>query len=127
MNVNRASVLVVDDDAMNRMLLRRSLERQGHAVSVAVDGREALELARSASFDIVLLDIVMPEMDGFELLERLQADEALRQLSVIMISAVTKCLPRPCVRARGTRSARPVRKQATSSRLSAPRPWMNKA
>jgi adenylate cyclase len=88
MNANRASVLVVDDDATNRMLLRRSLERQGHAVSVAVDGREALELARSAPFDIVLLDIVMPEMDGFELLERLQADDALRQLSVIMISAL---------------------------------------
>ena len=47
--------------------------------------------------------------------------------SVIMISAVTKCFPRPFARARGTRSARPVRRQATSSRLSAPRPWMNKA
>lgn len=98
MNAKPASVLVVDDDATNRMLLRRSLQQQGHVVSVAVDGRAGLELARSMPFDVVLLDVLMPEMDGFELLERLQADEALRQLPVIMISAledmasVVRCL-----------------------------------
>jgi adenylate cyclase len=88
MNAKPASVLVVDDDATNRMLLRRSLQQQGHVVTVAVDGRAGLELARSMPFDVVLLDVLMPEMDGFELLERLQADEALRQLPVIMISAL---------------------------------------
>jgi adenylate cyclase len=98
MNARPASVLVVDDDATNRTLLRRSLQQQGHVVTVAVDGRVGLELARSMPFDVVLLDVLMPEMDGFELLERLQADEALCQLPVIMISAlddmasVVRCL-----------------------------------
>jgi adenylate cyclase len=85
---SRASVLVVDDDAINRMVLRRSLEQEGHAVSVAEDGRAALDLLRRERFDIVLLDVLMPEMDGFELLERLQGDERLRQILVIMISAL---------------------------------------
>jgi adenylate cyclase len=85
---SRASVLVVDDDAMNRMVLQRSLEQEGHAVSVAEDGRAALDLLRRERFDIVLLDVLMPEMDGFELLELLQGDERLRQVLVIMISAL---------------------------------------
>jgi adenylate cyclase len=85
---SRASVLVVDDDAVNRMVLQRSLEQEGHAVRVAPDGRAALEVLRRDPFDIVLLDVLMPEMDGFELLELLQADERLRQVPVIMISAL---------------------------------------
>jgi adenylate cyclase len=85
---SRASVLVVDDDAINRMVLRRSLEQEGHAVSLAEDGRAALDLLRTERFDIVLLDVLMPEMDGFELLELLQGDESLRQVLVIMISAL---------------------------------------
>ena len=88
MSDSRASVLVVDDDAINRMMLRRSLEQEGHAVSVAEDGRAALDLLRRERFDIVLLDVLMPEMDGFELLELLQGDERLRQVLVIMISAL---------------------------------------
>jgi CheY-like chemotaxis protein len=58
---SRASVLVVDDDAINRMVLQRSLEQEGHAVRVAPDGRAALELLRSDPFDIALLDVLMPE------------------------------------------------------------------
>jgi adenylate cyclase len=85
---NRASVLVVDDDAMNRMVLQRSLEQEGHVVSVAPNGRAGLELLGRDPFDIVLLDVLMPEMDGFELLELLQADEQLRRIPVIMISAL---------------------------------------
>lgn len=83
-----ASVLVVDDDEMNRMLLKRGLEQQGHAVNLAPDGRAALDLLSKETFDLVLLDVLMPEMDGFELLELLQADERLRQVPVIMISAL---------------------------------------
>jgi adenylate cyclase len=83
-----ADVLVVDDDAMNRVLLQRSLEREGHAVRVAPNGRTALELLRSEPFDVVLLDVLMPEMDGFELLELMQSDDGLRETPVIMISAV---------------------------------------
>jgi adenylate cyclase len=88
MNSLQASVLVVEDDALNRKLLAKRLERQGHRVSVAADGRTGLDLLRSEPFDIVLLDIVMPEMDGFELLEEIQADERLRPIPVVMISAL---------------------------------------
>jgi adenylate cyclase len=88
MSPTGASALVVDDDAMNRMVLQRSLEREGHAVRVAADGRAALELLRGEPFDVVLLDILMPEMDGLELLELIQSDDELRQTPVIMISAL---------------------------------------
>ena len=88
MSPTGASALVVDDDAMNRIVLQRSLEREGHAVRVAADGRAALELLRSEPFDVVLLDVLMPEMDGFELLELIQSDDELRQTPVIMISAL---------------------------------------
>lgn len=88
MSPTGASALVVDDDAMNRIVLQRSLEREGHAVRVAANGRAALELLRSEPFDIVLLDVLMPEMDGLELLELIQSDDELRATPVIMISAL---------------------------------------
>ena len=88
MSPTGASALVVDDDAMNRIVLQRSLEREGHAVRVAANGRAALELLRSEPFDVVLLDVLMPEMDGLELLELIQSDDELRATPVIMISAL---------------------------------------
>lgn len=81
-------VLVVDDGDMNRRLLRAALEREGHAVEEASNGREALSLLAGRSFDVVLLDLVMPEMDGFETLAAIKADESLRHLPVIVISGV---------------------------------------
>ena len=69
MSLSQASVLVVDDDALNRKLLAKRLEREGHRVTAAADGRVGLELLRCEPFDIALLDILMPEMDVFELLE----------------------------------------------------------
>jgi PleD family two-component response regulator len=57
-------VLVVDDDPLNRMLLTRSLEQKGHRVGSTASGQEALEILRDKPFDVVLLDIVMPELDG---------------------------------------------------------------
>src|ERR1700750_2821290 len=83
-----ARVLVVDDDRVNRMLLRRSLEQDGHVVRTAENGREALDVLRDAPPHVVLLDIVMPELDGVAVLERLKADDGLNHLPVIMISAV---------------------------------------
>ncbi len=83
-----ARVLVVDDGEMNRRLLRVALERAGHAVTEATDGREALALLRDHPIDVVLLDLVMPEMDGFATLEAIKADDALRHLPVIVISGV---------------------------------------
>ena len=83
-------VLIVDDIEANRDLLSRLLERQGYEVASAENGREALERLRADTFDLVLLDIMMPEMDGYEVLQRLGADEALRHIPVIMISALSE-------------------------------------
>ena len=85
---DRASVLVVDDDPVNRSMLSRSLEADGHEVTTVERGAEALELAGSQGFDVVLLDVVMPEMDGYQVLERLKADPKLRHLPVVMVTAV---------------------------------------
>jgi adenylate cyclase len=82
-------VLVVDDNPFNREVLVRRLQRQGHAVAEAVNGREALEELASEHYDLVLLDILMPELNGLEVLARLKADDRLRYLPVIMISALS--------------------------------------
>jgi adenylate cyclase len=86
--VTGGSILVVDDDPVNRRLLARTLEGLRHRVLTASDGREALEVLRAEEPDIVLLDIVMPELDGMAVLERIKADAALRATPVIMISAL---------------------------------------
>jgi CheY-like chemotaxis protein len=83
-----ASILVVDDDPINRMLLSRELERQGHRVATTEDGRRALALLRAERFDVVLLDVLMPELDGYETLAQIERDEKLRHLPVIMVSAL---------------------------------------
>jgi signal transduction histidine kinase/CheY-like chemotaxis protein/PAS domain-containing protein len=82
-----AQILVVDDDLRSRDMLRRTLEKEGWTVAEAVNGREALgqlELARPA---LVLLDLMMPEMDGFEVLERMRREEAWRDIPVIIVTA----------------------------------------
>jgi two-component system cell cycle response regulator len=83
-----ASILVVDDDAINRMLLTRELEREGHRVATAEDGARALKALGAEQFDIVLLDVLMPELDGYETLAQIERDEKLRHLPVIMVSAL---------------------------------------
>jgi serine phosphatase RsbU (regulator of sigma subunit) len=80
----------VDDVEMNRDLLTRRLKQLGHQVETAVNGREALEKIAAGEFDLVLLDIMMPEVDGYKVLEALRADGTLERLPVIMISAVTE-------------------------------------
>lgn len=81
-------ILVVDDNESNRNMLSRRLQRQGHTVQMAENGRRALEMLREQDFDLVLLDVMMPEMDGYQVLEHLHADDKLRGLPVIMISAL---------------------------------------
>ncbi len=81
-------VLVVDDNENNRDLLLRRLQRQGLTVVVAEHGRQALELIRRQSFDLVLLDVMMPEINGYQVLEYLKSDPVYRHIPVIMISAV---------------------------------------
>ena len=83
-----SAVLVVDDDPVNRLLLSGALERNGHRVTTAEDGSRALDLLRAKRFDVVLLDVVMPGMDGYGVLERLKSDPELRHIPVIMVTAV---------------------------------------
>ncbi len=92
-------LLVVDDIEDNRFTLTRRLNRQGYEDIVeAANGREALEALRDRRFDLVLLDVMMPEMNGYETLERIKTDPSLRDIPVIMISAldemdsVVKCI-----------------------------------
>ena len=84
-----ARLLVVDDNEDNRYTLVRRLGREGYTqVVTANDGREALEIMRTQPIDLALLDIMMPDMNGYQVLERLKADPELSNLPVIMISAV---------------------------------------
>lgn len=84
----QARLLVVDDNKVNRLLLTRNLELQGHSTASAENGRVALEMLRGESFDLVLLDMEMPEMDGFQVLEQLIDDRRLRDLPVIVTSSL---------------------------------------
>ena len=86
--VETGVILVVDDNATNREMLGRRLERDGHRVQLVAGGREALDLIYGRRVDLVLLDVMMPDMDGYEVLRRLKADEAWRNIPVLMISAV---------------------------------------
>jgi adenylate cyclase len=81
-------VLIADDNKVNRLLLSRSVELLGHRVALAENGRIALEKLRSEPFDLLLLDIEMPELDGFAVLEQLKADPQLREMPVIVTSSV---------------------------------------
>jgi len=81
-------LLVVDDSEMNRDMLSRRLERQGHSVLLAEDGRRAIDLLKTNRVDVILLDILMPEMDGLETLGRIKLDDAVRETPVIMLSAL---------------------------------------
>jgi signal transduction histidine kinase len=81
-------ILVVDDNRLNRLTLSHSLEQQGHKVMVAEDGRQALEILSERIFDLVLLDIIMPGMDGYEVLEKMKGEPELHNIPVIVISAL---------------------------------------
>ncbi|MCE9640089.1 MAG: response regulator [Betaproteobacteria bacterium] len=84
-----AALLIVDDNEDNRYTLTRRLKREGYTnLTTANDGKQALELLKAQKFDLMLLDIMMPEMDGYQVLEHLKADPELRHVPVIMISAV---------------------------------------
>jgi adenylate cyclase len=88
-SANGPALLVVDDNEDNRFTLTQRLKREGYVnVASAGNGREALKLLAERPFDLVLLDITMPEMDGYQVLETLKADTTLRAIPVIMISAI---------------------------------------
>jgi adenylate cyclase len=81
-------LLVVDDNRVNRLLLGRALEQLGHTVTFAENGRQALEALQKGRADLVLLDVEMPELNGYQVLESLAADPRLRDLPVVMMSSV---------------------------------------
>jgi phosphoserine phosphatase RsbU/P len=84
------TILVVDDNEMNRDLLSRRLRRDGHTVVIAEHGRAALDELARAPFDLMLLDIMMPELTGYEVLEIVKKDPTLCHIPVVMISAATE-------------------------------------
>ena len=92
------TILIADDNRVNRLLLGRGLEHEGHTVVFAEHGAEALELLRRRRFDLILLDVLMPELDGYGVLEELQRDPHLRDIPVIVTSSldeldsVVRCL-----------------------------------
>ena len=87
-NVEKGDLLVVDDNRVNRLLVGRTLEQFGHHVAFAENGRLALEMLRSRPADLVLLDIEMPEMNGYQTLEALRADPKLRDIPVVIMSSI---------------------------------------
>ena len=97
-NHEPGNLLVVDDNKVNRILLARGLEQEGHKIETAENGRQALDMLRRGSYDLVLLDIEMPEMNGYQVLEACLQDNELRNLPIIMtssldeIDAVVKCV-----------------------------------
>jgi DNA-binding response OmpR family regulator len=87
MATEQGHILVVDDHRTSRLKLSLGLKRQGHTVAEAEDGRQALDMLRTESFDLVLLDIIMPVMDGYQTLEQMKSDSTLQDIPVVVISA----------------------------------------
>jgi len=86
--IDKKSLFVIDDDENNRAILCRRLEKEGYTVATASSGQEALELLRFERFDLILLDVMMPELDGYDVLLRIKADSNSLDTPVIMISAI---------------------------------------
>lgn len=85
---NQPVILVVDDITTNIILMERLLLRRNYCVLVAQSGTEALKIAEEKKPDLILLDIMMPVMDGYEVLARLRSNEATRDIKVVMVSAL---------------------------------------
>ena len=82
-----AKILLVEDNEMNRDMLSRRLQRQGHDVNEAVNGKEALEKITTVLPDLILMDLSLPEMDGWEATRRLKADSTTKDIPVIILTA----------------------------------------
>ena len=85
--MNNVQVLYVEDNAENRMLVRRVLEAEGYTIMEAVDGPSGLEIAAQIRPDIILLDICLPEMDGYDLARRFRSTPGLQQIPILAITA----------------------------------------
>jgi CheY-like chemotaxis protein len=82
-----AKILLVEDNEMNRDMLSRRLTKRGHEVVIAVDGQEGVDMARSEGPEIILLDMSLPVMDGWEAARTLKGDEATRSIPIIALTA----------------------------------------
>jgi PleD family two-component response regulator len=89
MMAEAGTILVIDDDGVSRAMLQDLLQKQGHTVVPANDGASGLQAAAERPYDLILVDIVMPGMDGYEVVSALKADPALREVPVVMISSVS--------------------------------------
>lgn len=114
-------ILVVDDNEANRDLLSRRLQRLGHRTAMAENGRVALDMLAHEAFDLMLLDIMMPEMNGFELLEHTKADATLQHMPVILISALddTESIVKGIVMGADDYLPKPFNKYILNARVSA--------
>jgi len=82
-----AKILLVEDNEMNRDMLSRRLERKGYTVVIALDGAEGLQKARAEAPDLILMDMSLPVVDGWEATRQLKADEATRAIPIIALTA----------------------------------------
>jgi signal transduction histidine kinase len=87
-NSGKGRILIVDDEMLNRTLLSTNLQESGYTVEMAEDGQQALQMLRTWEFDAVLLDLIMPRMDGFQVLAEMRGDTRLRRIPVIVISSM---------------------------------------
>jgi len=86
--MKRRKILIIDDEFPAGYLIKINLEAEGYEAVLALSGEEALEKARTSAPDLITLDVLMPEMDGFEVLEALKRDKGLNSIPVMMISVI---------------------------------------
>lgn len=97
-DVQPGSILIIDDDEINRDLLARQLKKLGHTITTAENGRRAMALLMIRTFDLILLDLIMPDMNGLQVLEKLHTDSEQRHIPVVVISSlddienIAKCI-----------------------------------
>jgi CheY-like chemotaxis protein len=82
-----AKILLVEDNEMNRDMLSRRLQRKGYEVAMALDGRQGIEMARAGGFDLILMDMSLPEIDGWEATRQLRAVPETRTVPIIGLTA----------------------------------------
>ncbi len=82
-----SKILLVEDNEMNRDMLSRRLERKGYEVTMAVDGREGVEMARASGYDLILMDMSLPEIDGWEATRQLRAASETESVPIIALTA----------------------------------------
>jgi CheY-like chemotaxis protein len=85
--MSMSKILLVEDNEMNRDMLSRRLTRKGYEVTMAVDGREGVEMAKQGGYDLILMDMSLPEIDGWEATRQLRAAEETRGVPIIALTA----------------------------------------